>query len=162
MPPAGNPGPNGAASKEARPSLKYQRRSIWISTLYLPLLVIPWVITCVMMFRPVRQSSYGDHVGTDLLTDPDVREMERWLMAAKVMSTIATVLGLPVISALLAQAAVRYSQRRRDGQTLSLAQLFTLANRGWADLPVLFRACEDDRSASPLLWFGGLLVFISE
>jgi len=132
-----------------------------LSALYLPLLVIPWVITCLMMFRPVRKASYGDHVGTDAFTDEDAREVGQWLMAAKVMSTIATVIGLPVISALLAQATVRYSQRRREDQSLSLAQFFTLANRSWADLRVMLRL-GGGQSTSPLLRFGALLVVVSE
>lgn len=162
---AGNPKPHGAASPRTKlePSLRYRKRSICVSALYLPLLVIPWILTCVMMFRPVRKPSYADHIGTDAYTDEDAQEMGRWLTAAKVMSTIATVIALPVISALLAHAAVRYSQRRREGQTLNLAQLFSLASRGWADIPLLWRTLDpDDRTGSPLLLFGALLVLISE
>lgn len=163
MTPAVNSGPNGAASSGTKPFLHYRRRSLWISTLYLPLLIIPWTITCLMMFRPVGMSSYGDHVGTDVYSDEDARAIGRWLTAAKVISTIATVMALPVVSALLAQAAVRYSQRRREGLSLSLAQLFPLANRGWADLSVLFGTTLDDGfTASPLLLYGALLVVISE
>jgi hypothetical protein len=155
-------GLDGTASRGTKPSFQYRTRSLWISALYLPLLIIPWIITCVMMFRPVGKPSYGDHVGTDTLTDEDAQEIRRWITAAQAMSMIATVIALPVISALLAQAAVRYLQRQREGQSLSLAQVFALADRGWADLPLLLRILDGDRLASPLLLFGALLVIISE
>ncbi len=152
--------PNGVlflAAKAPKSSLRYRRRSVCLSVFYLILLVIPWVITCVMMFRPVRKPSYDNVPGTTRYTDDDAQEMQRWLDAAQVMNTVATVLALPVLSSLLAQAAVRYTQRQSNGKTLNLGQLFALADRGWADLPLLMSSA---RAASPLLLFGALLSLV--
>jgi hypothetical protein len=95
-------------------------------------------------------------------TDKDARDMKRWLTAAEVMGTIAVVISLPVLSSLLAQAAVRYSQRRTEGQRLNLGQLLTLADRGWADVPLFLRSVKDVKFDSPLLWLGAVLMFIGE
>ena len=97
--------------------------------------------------------------GTTRYTDDDAQDMQRWLDAAQVMNTVATVLALPVLSSLLAQAAVRYTQRQSNGKTLNLGQLFALADRGWADLPLLMSSA---RAASPLLLFGALLSLVGE
>ena len=131
-----------------------------MSALYLPLLILPWIITCLMMFRPVQKPSYIDQSGK--YTDKDARDMKRWLTAAEVMGTIAVVIALPVISSLLAQAAVRYSQRRTEGQRLNLGQLLTLADRGWADVPLFLRSVKNVKFDSPLLWLGAVLMFIGE
>ena len=57
-----------------------------------------------------------------------------WLIAINVLNSLAAVLSLPILSALLARAAVVFSQRRKPGQTLSVRQLFVLADRDWYNL----------------------------
>jgi hypothetical protein len=130
--------------------------------LYLNLLVIPWVITCVVMFRPVGKPSYDNLTATKAYTEDDAQSMQRWLQAAHAMNAIATVLALPVLSSLLAQAAVRYTQRQSNGRTLNLGQLFALADRGWADIPMVIKSLSSPRVASPLLLLGALLSLAGE
>ncbi|KAJ4296109.1 hypothetical protein N0V88_004811 [Collariella sp. IMI 366227] len=151
-------GRSAAVKAKSSYSLRYRKRSACVAMFYLIFLVVPWVITCVMMFRPVNKPSYKNVPGTTRYTDGDARAMQRWLHAAQVMNTIATVLALPVLSSLLAQAAVRYTQRQSSGKTLNLGQLFALADRGWADVPLLLSSA---RAASPLLLFGALLSLIA-
>jgi hypothetical protein len=109
-------------------TLRCRQRSIWLLALYLPLLVVPWIATCILMSRPIGLPSYIDQQGR--YSPDDVRNMERWLKSVDVLGKISGVLAVPVNSALLAQAAVRYSQRQKAIQSLSVEQLFTLADLG--------------------------------
>ncbi len=170
LPPNGGP----SAGVITKSSLRYRKRSVCVAVFYLLLLVIPWVVTCVMMFRPVGKPSYNSLAGTQAYkhgegldgttayTEGDAQDMQRWVQAAHVMNTIATVLALPVLSSLLAQAAVRYTQRQSNGKALNLGQLFSLADRGWADISLVVKTVSSPRTASPLLLFGALLSLVGE
>ncbi|OBT42310.1 hypothetical protein VE00_06368 [Pseudogymnoascus sp. WSF 3629] len=103
-------------------TLRCRQKSIWLLALYLPLLVIPWIATC-----PIGLPSYIDQQGR--YSPNDVRNMGRWLKSVDVLGKISGVLAVPVNSALIAQAAVRYTQRQKAIQSLSVEQLFTLADR---------------------------------
>jgi uncharacterized membrane protein len=48
-----------------------------------------------------------------------------------VLNTIAALVTIPFLSALLAQAAVVFTQRQQDGEILILHDLFLLADREW-------------------------------
>jgi hypothetical protein len=127
---------------------------------YLPLLIFPWIVTCVLMFRPIGHPAYINQVGN--YTDADAQHMERWPTAVDVLNKLAAVLGVPIVSSLLAHAAVRYSQRRTAGQKLNLAQLFSLADRRWTNASFVWNHTEDGQIRTPLLLLGFLLVCISE
>ncbi|KAF4450603.1 hypothetical protein F53441_6264 [Fusarium austroafricanum] len=109
--------------------LRYRRRSLWIFIVYLPILVVPWVITCILMNRPINKSSYTDPAGS--ITPRDVYLWNRWRIASRTLTAITGVIGIPIVSCLLAHGAVVYSQRRSAGQKLSVLQLFSLADRKW-------------------------------
>lgn len=141
-------------------TLRCRQRSIWLLALYLQLLVVPWIATCILMLRPIGLSSYIDQQGR--YSPDDVRNMERWLKSVDVLGKISGVLAVPVNSALLAQAAVRYSQRQKAIQSLSVEQLFMLTDRAWVDAILLYRAYRRPSMRSRLLWFGATLVFIGE
>ncbi|KAJ4317698.1 hypothetical protein N0V84_007217 [Fusarium piperis] len=111
--------------------LRYHERSIRIFAFYFPLLVLPWIFTAILMFRPINLHAYIDKTGR--YTPTDVANLERLRVAVDVLTRIAATLGIPLVSALLAHGAVVYTQRRRPGQHLSLLQLFTLADRQWLD-----------------------------
>jgi hypothetical protein len=108
-------------------TLRCRQKSIWLLALYLPLLVIPWIATCILMSRPIGLPSYIDQQGR--YSPNDVRNMGRWLKSVDVLGKISGVLAVPVNSALIAQAAVRYTQRQKAIQSLRVEQLFTLADR---------------------------------
>ncbi|KAK0610699.1 hypothetical protein B0T17DRAFT_629245 [Bombardia bombarda] len=93
------PPPNGTR-QPVRSALQYRRGSIWLSLFYLPLLVIPWIITCVLMFRPVGLPSYINQVGGYYVQD--VAGMGWWFNAIDTISKIAGVIAVPIASALLA------------------------------------------------------------
>lgn len=89
----------------------------------------------------------------------NVVNLEGWYAASLVLGKIQTLLAIPIVSGLLAQAAVVYSQRHTTAQKLSVRQLIALADRSWADVPGLWAARHKD-VGSRLVWLGGLLILI--
>ncbi|PTD10170.1 hypothetical protein FCULG_00007547 [Fusarium culmorum] len=141
--------------------LRYRKRSVWIITFYLPILIVPWVLTCILMHRPVFLPSYINQHGDYSMTD--MQKIQDWSTATNILSRIAATLGLPIVSALMAQAVVVYSQLRKEGQEekLNVLQLFALSDRGWMDIPILWTSCFGARSrSSRFLWLAAGLVLV--
>ncbi|KAM0550774.1 hypothetical protein ACHAPJ_008637 [Fusarium lateritium] len=113
-----------------------------------------------MMLRPITRSSYIDQAGS--LAPRDVNDINRWRVAVSVLTSIAGILGIPIVSGLLAHGAVVYSQRRSVGQKLSVLQLFTLADRQWLNPTILWQAPSDSRclQSSLYLWSAAFLILI--
>ncbi|KAJ3463867.1 hypothetical protein MRS44_008653 [Fusarium solani] len=109
--------------------LRYRKRLAWIFAFYFPLLVLPWIFTAILMFRPINLHSYINQTGGYTLKD--VANLERLRVAVYALTQIAATPGIPIVSTLLAHRAVVYTQRRRTSQHLSLLQMFTLADRQW-------------------------------
>ncbi|KAJ3538559.1 hypothetical protein NM208_g5864 [Fusarium decemcellulare] len=142
--------------------LRYRRRSLWIFAFYLPLLILPWIFTCVLMFRPLNVPSYTEQ--RPKYTSKDVGDMERWRAAVDALTRIAGTLGIPIVSALLAHGAVVYTQRSKPDQKLSVLQLFTLADREWLNVPFLLKALTKPRlsAASVYFWLAAVLIIITD
>ena len=131
-------------------------RALWILSLYLPLLILPWTLTCIMTYRPVSAPSYFDHAGQR--TARDFKINEGWQVAISVMNAIAAVLTIPVTSLLLAEAAVLWLQRgKHNVSAVSLAQFYDLADRAWTDARVLanevFRRGKREGEIAGRNWF---------
>lgn len=139
-----------AQAKATQILLSQSRFPFVLAVFYIALLIVPWVLTC----RIASQPSWIIHVWR-WDTRYDIRY--GWLIAIKVLNSLATVLSLPILSALLARAAVVFSQRRKPGQTLSLRQLFALADRDWYNF---FRVLSPVAS-SAFLRLGFLVLFIA-
>ncbi|KAM0541098.1 hypothetical protein ACHAO7_010755 [Fusarium culmorum] len=95
----------------------------------------------------------------------DMQKIKDWSTATNILSRIAATLGLPIVSALMAQAVVVYSQLRKEGQEekLNVLQLFALSDRGWMDIPILWTSCFGARSrSSRFLWLAAGLVLVSK
>ncbi|KAG8159181.1 hypothetical protein KVR01_010842 [Diaporthe batatas] len=121
-----------------------------LAVLYVALLVVPWVLTCKIATEPAFIISLSSkHISYYV--------QNGWVTSIDVLNSLATVLSLPILSALLARASVVFSQRRRPAQALSLRQLFALADRGWYNLSKAVSSVH----SSPLLRLGCLLLFIS-
>lgn len=114
------------------------------------------------MYRPLSHPLYIDQqLG---ITKRDVEVMKGVAILVNVVGKIASTLAMPVVSALLSQAAVVYVGNTRAGQSgwLNVRQLFALADRGWSDLPILLAALRDKTISSRFLWMGAGLVCIGE
>lgn len=88
-----------------------------------------------------------------------------WVTAVRVMNSIASLVTVPIVSALLAQAAVVHTQRHRAGQSFSVRQAFALADKGWPDVPILWESnfVENGRGLrSQFLWLAAGMIFLSK
>lgn len=152
----------GADSSHSHPHLRYRRRILYPLAFYLPVLICPWVLTCIAMYRPLSHPSYTDIQGG--ITTRDVEVMKGVAIFVNAVGKISSTLALPVVSALLSQAAVVHVANRRvwHDRRLNVRQLFALADRGWSDLPILWAALGDKTISSEFLWMGAGLVCIGE
>ncbi|KAI9731061.1 MAG: hypothetical protein M1818_007918 [Claussenomyces sp. TS43310] len=83
------------------------------------------------------------------------------MLFVRVLNAIASVLTIPVVSAVLAHGAVVYAQRRKAQQAVSLRQVFALADRAWSDVLMLWDAIWKDGTSSPYIWFAAGLLALS-
>lgn len=114
----------------------------WILAFYIPLQVLPWVLTCIMRYRPLMAPTYIDPTGG--ITTKDFEHHEAWQVIVSVMNTIAAVLTVPVTSLILAEASVVWLQRESNSKKhISLAQFFDIADRGWTDVGTVWRETAD-------------------
>jgi hypothetical protein len=143
---------------------RYRKRSIVLLSTYITVLLVPWILTCILMFRPISKPSYINQAGN--YSAADIEDMERWYSAVDILNKIAATVAVPATSALLAQAAVVYTQRRKSGQHLSVHQMAALADRGWASLPTLWEASGNfdtaSASSTSFLWFAAALTLLGK
>ena len=118
-------------------ALRYRTRALWLLALYIPLMVVPWILTCILSRRPVTALSYVNQQG---FSKADMASIRNWKRTIDVLNSIHGLITIPLLSALLAQGAVVFSQRQRPDQFLSLPDLFALVDRGWTSIPALWGA----------------------
>ncbi|PLB37508.1 uncharacterized protein BDW47DRAFT_117926 [Aspergillus candidus] len=153
---------------ESRPgvplALRYRKLTVYLLIFYVPLLVIPWVLTCVMSGSPAPNGNSGQRYFPQYgLAAHGVYSMLSWVAAIRTLNSIASVATIPVTSTLLAQAAVVYTQKRKALQRLTLRQLFALADRRWSDVTAVLEAARTAGRGigSPFLWLGMGLIALS-
>ena len=149
-----------AVKESAVPLLRYRRTSLWLLACYLPFLILPWILTCIMANRPPSLPSYYDQKGEYCYYT--YLSMLFWLAFVRILNSIAAVLVVPITSALLAQGAVVYTQRRKSEQKLNLRQTFALSDRGWTDIPILWSAYRKRGMASKYLKLAACLLLLSK
>ncbi|RFN49823.1 hypothetical protein FIE12Z_5884 [Fusarium flagelliforme] len=92
---------------KGQPVLRTRRRSLWIFLFYLFILLAPWILTCVLMTRPLNRPSYIVQSGS--IGPVETRHWQRLQVAIRSINTVAGVLGVPIVSCLLAHGAAVYS-----------------------------------------------------
>ncbi|KAI0014212.1 hypothetical protein F4779DRAFT_211979 [Xylariaceae sp. FL0662B] len=140
-----------ASPARAKPTLRYRKTPTCLLIIYLPTLIVPWVLICIMTKRPLGSSSYYEQTGKSYVNNA------AGLLAAQVLKTINAVLAVPIISTMLAHAAIVYAMRRRHDQKLNIQQLFALADKGWSNMLLLWSANSRGKS-SRFLWLAALLI----
>jgi hypothetical protein len=145
------------AERRRSATLQYRKRSICMLVFYVLLVAIPWILTCVLAKRPINARSYVLQKG---YSNDEVESFRRWKIAVDVLNSIAGVITIPFLSALLAQAAVVFSQRQRSDQFLSLPDLLALSDRGWTHLSTVWRSLSSWKSqtASGAKWSGAFFL----
>lgn len=161
--------PETSAANAKKLGLRYRKQAIYLLAFYVPLLIVPWILTCILAGRPALNGANGTNNGIRYfpqtgLSPNGVLSIFSWVAATRTLSSIASVATIPVVSALLAQAAVGYTQKRKVDQKLSMRQTFVLADRRWSDITVLYEAARTKGvgMGSRFLWLGMGLVCISE
>lgn len=150
--------PDKSRNKHAAQPLRYRTRALWLLGFYILLIVVPWVLTCLLAHRPINAASYVRQQG---FRDQEVTTMRNWNSAVGVLNAIAGLITstqyvydvlptthtnyvnyylVPVLSAVLAQAAVLFCQRRKTNEFLSLRDMFALADRGWTNAPLIWKS----------------------
>ena len=126
--------------------LSYRKRSLVLLIIYLPIVIIPWVFQQVLAVRPLNEPSYynqrGEYGGKTYLASL------WWPVTVRLLNVIGALITVPVVGALLSQAAVVYSQRRHLGQQLNLRQTFALADKSWGDVLAVWAAINGNGTAS--------------
>jgi len=150
--------PSKSDRKHETHPLRYRTRAFWLLGFYVLLIAVPWALTCVLAQRPINATSYVRQQG---FTDSEIAIMRRWKIAVDVLNAIAGLITskqhtyvphqlliadcvnhfpVPVLSAILAQAAVIYCQRRKPDEFLSLKDMFAIADRGWTNPYVVWNS----------------------
>jgi hypothetical protein len=117
--------------REKRPVLRRRFRAIFLIALYIPLLLVPWPFTVVMIYRPLGLPKYIEYRND--WTPDDYKKNETTQTWVNILNSVRALATIPLLGAVLAQSAVVYTQRRNIAHKLSLYQTFTLANRGWTN-----------------------------
>lgn len=116
-------------------ALRRHRLTAFLLALYLPLIILPWVVLCVLDVKPMTRagSSYVDRKAE--YAPSVIHAVDAWMRAAKVLNTAAAILAIPVVSAILGHAAVAMVQRRSPEQPLDLGRLLRLSDGVGVRLP---------------------------
>ncbi|CAI7654304.1 unnamed protein product [Penicillium discolor] len=125
------------------PSARLHRSGyiLFIVFLYIGLAIFAWVVTCYLPFRPITTKHYdlraldnSNWVEPDRnYENPLFGRNERWYRAARIIQSIVSVLTIPLTSAVCSSAAVIFIQQRAN-KGITVRQVMTLADKGWADL----------------------------
>lgn len=151
----------GQDAKLSQP--KYHKLAIFLLILYIPLVIIPWALTCVLAKRPLSASSYYNQHG---LSGSDIDRIEKWVVGVNVLISIGSLITIPVLSTLIAQAAVVYSHQHHKDSKYRFQYLVEFANRGWTDAFTLSKSLKwpggMSNGARNLLFFAAVTVIIGK
>lgn len=118
--------------------LRYHYAAIWLIAVYLPLIIVPWVMTVKLSYRPISKHTNTYYYAKGFMLG-EYKQMQSWVKAIKILNSIASLLAVPVASFVITQSAVVFSQQRALTRQLSVRDVFSLSDRAWADITVLFK-----------------------
>lgn len=119
------------SSPEPSTLVRYHYSTLFILCIYIPLLIIPWVLICVLDVKPFTWygTNYASNHGE--YTPDTIEWIPRWTRGTNILESIAVALAVPVVSTVLQHAAVAFVQRTRDTQKLNGRELLALADGCW-------------------------------
>lgn len=131
------------SSLSASPSARLHRSGyiIFSVLLYIALAIFAWVVTCYLSFRPITTKHYDLRASDNNnwaepnkdYQNPLFVRNEQWYRAARIIQSVVSVLTIPLTSAVCSSAAVIFIQQRAQ-KGITVRQVMTLADKGWADL----------------------------
>ena len=114
--------------------LHYYLRTLVFVTIYLTLVIVPWVATCVLNVWVAPGSHIPYDSNTGQIINGDLDYVAKWLRATPILNIVAALMALPVATAVLEHVAVVQAHRVRADQALSARRLFVLADIPWPQL----------------------------
>ena len=143
---------SSAAARRSSPHARHYSTTLHRSSyilvlviLYTALALTSWVLLCLLTFIPLTTKHYAvdihsnyNHVTSLIMRNLYIRS-EHIFRAARIIQAIASVLTIPLTSAVCSKAAVVFVQQRRQRLGFSLRQLMVLADKGWTDPEVIWR-----------------------
>lgn len=118
--------------------LRHHCTAIWLIAVYLPLIIVPWVMTVKLSYCPISKHTNTYYYAKGFVLG-EYEQMQSWAKAIKILNSIASLLAVPVASFVIAQSAVIFSQQRALTRQLSVRDVFSLSDRAWADISVLIK-----------------------
>jgi hypothetical protein len=107
-----------------------------MTTYFAAMVIYSWVILAVLSFHPVSTHSWEAHTD-EFNRYPE--KMPNYTMdgnlyrSARIIQSIASVLILPLTSAVCAYAAVIFVQKQKENSSMTMRQVMNLADRRWMD-----------------------------
>ena len=126
------------AALTERRLLHHRTKSTWIVACYSILLLLPWSLTVAINYRSIGGASYFDQAGRYARSQFDRNFPIIGLI--NIVNAIAALVTIPVIDAVLSQAAIAFTQRTNSHRTLRLGQTLALADRRWKGLSPWYEA----------------------
>lgn len=160
-PPASGGSAPGDKSKTSQSSRIHRSTYVvWIVLFYAFLVLYSWIVLCKLTYRPITANHYGyrkqdtHYAHADYAQSFYQRNM-RWYKSAQVIQSIATVLTIPLTSAVCSHAVVVYLQHCTGEQTpnVTLRQMLVLTDKGWTSIVTFFHLVTGKwrRYSSPFL-----------
>lgn len=110
--------------------VRYHWSTIILLVLYLPLLIIPWIIVCVLDVKPLVL--YGKNYQTPgWYTPTDIAWVPRWVRASNILACACSAFAFPLVMAVVSHASVAFVQNVRPGQRVNARLLLSLADECW-------------------------------
>lgn len=111
--------------------VRYRLRTFYFVAIYIVILIVPWIITCVLDVKPVTTAGSSYVAVSGVYTPGELSAVGVWMRIISVLTAAAAVLTVPVISAALNHAVVVSIQRRRSAQPLSAWDMLSLVDAPW-------------------------------
>lgn len=125
-----------------RPTV-YLHSAIWpfvIFLAYAAVCLYPWVVFCITATKPIGSKKEYSNIEWESKTiNSSIAKHERHIRAAEILMSVATLLTIPVTSAICSMAAVAFMQRGSLRTKMNLIQLGALVDQGWASPKVLIQ-----------------------
>lgn len=114
--------------------VRYHYSTLILICFYIPLLIIPWVLICILDVKPLTWygTNYASNQGE--YTPDTIEWVPRWTRGTNILESIAAALAVPLVSSVLKHSAVALAQRTRDTQKLNARELLALADECWMRL----------------------------
>jgi hypothetical protein len=113
-----------------QPSARLHRSSwaLLLITIYTTLTLFSWIAIC----KAVKAFNQ-DTLGTDSYLVDELSSIRRRYEAARIIQSFVAIITIPMTSAICANAAVIFAQKKNRSNAFTLRQLLVLANESWAN-----------------------------